>query len=283
MWSAPTVDLEKNLLYVATGDNYSDPPTALSDAVLALELETGKIAWSHQFRTGDAWNEACLVAEIKNCPDAGGPDFDFGSPPILLHLKGGLRALILAQKSGRVFAVDPDNRGKPLWTAQVGKGGVLGGIEWGPASDSVRLYVALSDESFLPGAPPGVDPSKGGGLFALSLQTGKQIWATPPSPCATHRPCSPAQTAAITSIPGLVISGSLNGHVRAYSADNGSVLWDYDTVRDFKTVNEVSGHGGSISVAGPVVVNGTIYVLSGYDAFGEAPGNVLLAFTVDGQ
>lgn len=283
VWSAPTVDLEKNLLYVATGDNYSDPPTALSDAVLALELDTGKIAWSHQFRTGDAWNESCMTTDVKNCPDAGGPDFDFGSSPILLHLKGGHRALILAQKSGKIFAVDPDKRGKLLWTAQVGTGGVLGGIEWGPSSDSVRLYVALSDESFLPGAQPNVDPSKGGGLFALSLATGKQLWATPPSPCDARRPCSPAQTAAITSIPGLVISGSLNGHVRAYSADDGAVLWDYDTVRDFKTINEVSGHGGSISVAGPVVVDGTMYVLSGYDAFGEAPGNVLLAFTVDGQ
>lgn len=283
IWSAPTIDTHKNLIYVATGDNYSDPVSSLSDAVLALDLDTGKIAWSHQFRAGDAWNVSCAIAGPRNCPDSNGPDFDFGSSPILLERPGRHRALILAQKSGAVFAVDPDRKGKLLWQAQLGKGGTLGGIEWGAASDSERLYAAISDESvnvtqqFVP------DPTKGGGLVALSLGNGKQIWSTPPSPCDQRKPCSPAQTAAVTSIPGLVLSSSLNGHVRALSAADGKVVWDYDTGHDFQTVNGVSAHGGSISVAGPVVVGGTVYVLSGYDTFGEAPGNVLLAFTVDGK
>jgi polyvinyl alcohol dehydrogenase (cytochrome) len=283
VWSAPTIDTKKNLIYVATGDNYSDPPSALSDAVIALDLNTGKIAWSRQFRAGDAFNIACAIPSSKNCPDANGPDFDFGSSPILLQRPGGHRALILAQKSGGVFAIDPDKEGKPLWQTQLGKGGSLGGIEWGAASDSERLYAAISDESLLIAKQISPDPAKGGGLFALSLATGKQVWATPPSPCDARRPCSPAQTAAITSVPGLVLSGSLNGHVRAYAAADGRVLWDYDTGHVFNTVNGVSAHGGSISVAGPVVVDGTVYVLSGYDTFGEAPGNVLLAFTVEGQ
>jgi polyvinyl alcohol dehydrogenase (cytochrome) len=283
VWSAPTIDTKKNLLYVGTGDNYSDPPTALSDAVLALALDTGKIVWSHQFRAGDAFNEACVLPGPKNCPDAAGPDFDFGASPLLLSRPNGHRALILAQKSGAVYAIDPDKEGKLLWQAQLGTGGVLGGVEWGPASDSERLYVAISDEAFVPGPPPGLDPDKGGGLFALSLEKGNRLWSAQPSPCDARRPCSPAQTAAITAIPGVVFSGSLNGHFRAYSAADGKVLWDYDTGHEFTTVNNVPAHGGSMSVAGPVVAGGTVYVLSGYDTFGEAPGNVLLAFSVDGQ
>jgi polyvinyl alcohol dehydrogenase (cytochrome) len=304
VWSAPTIDSDKKLIYVATGDNYSDPSTALSDAVLAISLDTGQIEWSRQFRAGDSFNVACIVSGSKNCPDANGPDFDFGSSPILSSLPGGCRALILAQKSGGVYAIDPDNRGKLLWQAQVGKGGVLGGVEWGPATDSSRLFVAVSDESFLPASPPTtdpakagngsaaslqpaspptIDPAKGGGLFAFSLKSGKPLWTAPPSPCDERKPCSPAQTSAVTAIPGVVFSGSLNGHLRAYSTADGKVLWDYDTGHEFKTVNGVPAHGGSISVAGPVVVGGAVYVLSGYDTFGEAGGNVLLVFTADGR
>ena len=283
VWSAPTIDPKKKLIYVVTGDNYSDPPTALSDAVLALAIDTGKIVWSRQFRAGDAFNVACVIPDSKNCPDANGPDFDFGSSPMLLSLRSGRRALILAQKSGSVYAIDPDDGWKALWQAQVGQGGVLGGVEWGPATESERLFVALSDESFLPGSSAGLDPKKGGGLFALSLNSGEQLWTTPPSPCDERKPCSPAQTAAVTAIPGVVFSGSLNGHLRAHAVADGKVLWDYDTGHEFKTVNGVPGHGGSISVAGPVVAGGAVYALSGYDTFGEAGGNVLLVFTTDGR
>lgn len=278
IWSAPTLDLKKNMLYVATGDNYSDPATDRSDAVIALSIDTGRIMWTHQFTAGDTFNIACVNPGRKNCPDVAGPDFDFGASPILLSRRGGHRLLLLAQKSGTIYAIDPDGNGKLLWKTQLGAGGSLGGVEWGPATDSNRLYVAISDESFL---PTGLDPSKGGGLFALSLDTGKQIWSAPPSPCDGRKPCSPAQAAAITVIPGVIFSGSLNGHMRAYSAENGGVLWDFDTGRHFTTVNDIPAHGGSINVAGPVVVDGTVYVLSGYDIFGGAAGNVLLAFSVN--
>jgi polyvinyl alcohol dehydrogenase (cytochrome) len=255
----------------------------MSDSVLALSLETGKIEWLRQFRASDSWNASCVIPGANNCPDANGPDFDFGASPILVTLPRNRRGLILAQKSGAVYAVDPDDRGKLFWKAQVGQGGVLGGVEWGPAADSERLYVALSDEAFLPSNPPSLDPAKGGGLFALSLTTGEVLWSVPPSPCDARRPCSPAQTAAVTTIPGVVFSGSLNGHVRGFAAEDGKVLWDFDTGQEFKTVNGIVGHGGSISVAGPVVAGGSVFLLSGYDTFGEAPGNVLLAFSVDGQ
>lgn len=281
VWSTPTIDAAAHVLYAVTGDNYSDPTTDSSDALFALDLATGKVMWSHQFRAGDAYNSSCDAAGANNCPDSKGPDYDFGASPILLSRPSGKRTLILAQKSGEIYALDPDGHGKLLWQAQVGKGGSLGGVEWGAAADRERLYAAVSDESFLPTG--GIDPDKGGGLFALSLKTGAIVWNTPPSPCDTRDRCSPAQTAAVTAIPGLVFSASLNGHVRAYAAKTGRVLWDFNTVRDFKTVNGVPAQGGSISAAGPVIAGGTVYILSGYDTFGEHSGNVLLAFSPDGN
>lgn len=287
IWSSPTIDAEKGILYVTTGDNYSDPPSGTSDAVLALSMETGKILWSKQLKKGDAFNVACTVPGGKGCPDANGPDFDFGSSAMLLRLPTGQRALVASQKSGAIYAIDPDQQGKLLWQSQVGKGGTLGGIEWGTASDGERLYVALSDETFLPSAnatdPFPLDPNKGGGLFAFRPDNGERLWMTPPPPCDAHHPCSPAQPGAITAIPGAVFSGSLDGHLRAYSTATGKILWDYDTAHEYKTVNGVPGHGGSLNVAGPVIAGGTVYALSGYNQFGAAAGNVLLAFTVDGR
>jgi polyvinyl alcohol dehydrogenase (cytochrome) len=284
VWSAPTIDEEKGLLYATTGDNYSDPATDKSDGVIALSLETGALVWWKQFREGDAYNNACADGKNKNCPDATGPDYDFGSSAILLRLLSGRRALILTQKSGAVYAIDPDKQGETIWQAQIGKGGALGGIQWGGAVDGSLLYAALSDEAFLAsGRENDLDPNTGGGMYALDLESGNRVWMTPTPPCDAHRPCSPAQQAAVTAIPGVVFSGSLDGHLRAYSSDNGRVLWDYDTIRDYSTVNGVAGHGGSLNVAGPVIAGGSVFAISGYDQVGGAPGNVLLAFSLEGK
>ena len=284
VWSAPTIDTEKGLLYAATGDNYSDPATENSDAVLALSLETGNIVWSRQFRSGDSYNMSCGYPNSPNCPDAAGPDFDFGSSPLLERMADGHRLLILAAKSGGVYAINPDAQGAQIWRAQLGHGGALGGIEWGPASDGQRFYAAISDEAFLPSTTGlDLDPDKGGGLFALSLKEGKQVWYAPPAKCGTRRQCSPAQPGAVTAIPGVVFSGSLDGHVRAFSSTGGKLVWDYDTEHDYQAVNGVPGHGGAVNGPGPVIAGGMVFVLSGYDMFGEAPGNMLLAFSVDGR
>lgn len=284
VWSAPTIDTEKGLLYAATGDNYSDPATENSDAVLALSLETGNIVWSRQFRSGDSYNMSCGYPNSPNCPDAAGPDFDFGSSPLLERMADGHRLLILAAKSGGVYAINPDAQGAQIWRAQLGHGGALGGIEWGPASDGQRFYAAISDEAFLPSTTGlDLDPDKGGGLFALSLKEGKQVWYAPPAKCGTRRQCSPAQPGAVTAIPGVVFSGSLDGHVRAFSSTGGKLVWDYDTEHDYQAVNGVFGHGGAVNGPGPVIAGGMVFVLSGYDMFGEAPGNMLLAFSVDGR
>ncbi len=288
VWSTPTIDEQLGVLYVGTGDNYSEPATSSSDAVLALDLKTGKLLWSAQLTENDVYNNGCSVPVPGNCPEAHGRDSDFGQPPILLSLAAGKRLLLIAQKSGMVYAIDPDEKGKTVWQTRVGEGGALGGSQWGSASDGEKVYVAVSDIGLSgvadPKSPRGyrlvLDPKKGGGLHALDVRTGKLIWSTPATPCAASRTdCSPAQSAAVSVMPGVVLSGSVDGHLRAYSAATGKVLWDTDTARDFDTVNSKAARGGSIDVAGPAVADGMIFVNSGYGQWGGMPGNVLLAFS----
>jgi len=286
IWSSPSIDVQRNALYATTGDNYSDPTSRMSDAFMAFDLDTGKILWSRQMTPADAYTSACRLPDKTNCPESNGPDFDFSSGPILVTLANGKRELVAGQKSGLVHAVDPDNQGELLWSVRVGKGGTNGGVQWGSATDGTNVYVALADlgRIVVPySLSTDVDPKKGGGMFALNLATGKQVWYTPPVPCGDRKRCSPAQSAAVTAIPGVAFSGSVDGHLRAYSAADGSVLWDADTVAPYKTVNGVEAHGGSMDGPGPVIGNGMLFVNSGYSAGGGMPGNVLLAFSVDGK
>lgn len=292
VWSSPTIDEQLGVLYVATGDNFSDPPTDTSDAILAMDLKTGKLLWSRQLTPNDAYNNGCVTPQLTNCPEAKGPDFDFGQPPILVRLGDGKRALVIGQKSGMVHAIDPDQRGKILWQTRVGQGSALGGSQWGSASDGKNVYVAISDLGIggVPDAkaPQGfrltLDPKKGGGLHALDLKTGAIVWSAKSVPCAEGRTdCSPAQSAAVTVIPGVVFSGSVDGHLRAYSTRTGEILWDTDTAREFETVNGKAARGGSMDAAGPAVVSGTVFANSGYGQWGGMPGNVLLAFSVNGK
>jgi polyvinyl alcohol dehydrogenase (cytochrome) len=296
VWSAPTLDPPHRVLYVATGNNYSDPVTNTSDAVLALNMDTGKILWTQQATPNDAYNSSCelfMDPTQSNCPPEKGSDFDFGSSPILVTTRDARAILIAAQKSGVVYALAPGNRGKIVWQTRIGKGGPLGGIEWGAATDDQKVYAALSDcdwktfgriENGQTKSVVDMDPDKGGGLFALRLSDGQKVWQTPtPAACADRVHCSPAQLAAVTALPGVIFSGALDGHLRAYSSQTGKVLWDFDTARDFLTVNGVLAHGGSLNGPGAVVVGGIVYVNSGYARFGEAPGNVLLAFSVNGR
>ncbi len=285
VWNAPTLDPEHDALYVGTGDNYSDPVTSLSDSILALKMSTGEILWSKQF-TKDAWNSSCYLDGKVNCPDNEGPDFDFAESPILLTLPSGKRALVVGQKSGVAWGIDPDRKGQVLWQTRVGKGGTVGGIQWGSATDGRNMYVALSDLTFKAGRVEGgndrsyqVDSTKGGGLFALRVDNGERIWQAAPPVCGERRPCSPAQSAAVTAIPGVVFSGAMDAHLRAYSTSDGSVIWDFDTGREFKTVNGVAGHGGAFDVGGPIVAGGMLFVASGSAQRGGMAGNVLIAFT----
>ncbi len=291
IWSAPTVDARRGALYVTTGDNYSDPATTTSDAILALDLKTGRILWSRQFTRQDAFNVACMVGASAECPEANGPDLDFGSSAILRTLRGGKRVLVAGQKSGVLHAVDPDRRGAIVWEQRVGRGSALGGIQWGPAADNDNVYVALSDIGIKLKQAPGaglkveLNGEQGGGIFAYDLASGERRWAAPPAGCGQRANCSPAQSAAVSAIPGAVFSGSVDGHIRGYSTQEGSVLWDFDTAQEFKTANSMPAAGGSLDGpgGGPTVAGGMLFLGSGYGLWGGMPGNVLLGFSVDGK
>jgi polyvinyl alcohol dehydrogenase (cytochrome) len=250
------------------------------------------LLWSRQLTQGDAYNGGCNSRERSNCPDKDGPDSDFGQPPILVSLGGGKRALVIGQKSGMVHAIDPDAEGKILWQTRAGAGGLLGGSQWGSAADNQRMYVAISDVGLPtvadPAAPGGrriaLDPKKGGGLHALDLASGKIVWSAKPATCpATQAICSPAQSAAVTAVPGVVFSGALDGHMRAYSTTDGRVTWDFDTAREFPTVNGKPARGGSIDATGAAVAGGLVVINSGCNQYGGMAGNVLLAFSVNGE
>ena len=285
IWSAPAIDPVRNAVYVTTGDNYSNPPSPTSDAFMAFDLDSGKVLWSRQVLAADAWNGACIRDDTTNCPVSNGPDFDFASPPILVTLTGGRRALVAGQKSGVVHAVDPDKGGEVIWQRRVGKGGINGGVQWGSAADHANVYVALSDLGRIPVPHSTVtdpDPKVGGGLFALRLDNGEQVWFKQPAPCGQQTRCSPAQSAAVSAVSGVVFSGSVDGHLRAFSTTSGQVLWDFNTVGPQKTVNEIPARGGSLNGPGPAIAGGMLFVESGYAANGM-PGNVLLAFSIDGR
>jgi polyvinyl alcohol dehydrogenase (cytochrome) len=283
-WSTPAIDRQRNLLYVTTGNNYTGQ-TALSDAVVALDIASGDIVWSRQLTPGDEFNLYCNRLE-GGCP---GADTDVGASAVHVRLADGRERLLVGQKSGIVFGLDPADDGRLLWQSAVGQGGINGGVQWGMASDGARVYAAVSDlarqqqpdRDAVDPRPNGVDPATGGGLTALDVVTGERIWFAAPAACPAEQPvCSPAQPAAVTAVPGAVFSGSVDGHLRAYAADDGRVLWDFNTARDYETVNGIDAHGGSLDGDGPVVAHGRVYVTSGYGRNGGMPGNVLLAFKV---
>jgi polyvinyl alcohol dehydrogenase (cytochrome) len=286
IWSSPVIDESRDALYVTTGNNYSDPPTATSDAFVAMDLSRGKILWSHQVTPNDAYVSACRLTDKTNCPQVNGPDFDFAASPILVSLPDGKRALVAGHKSGIVYAVDPDRQGARLWETRVGEGGSMGGVQWGSAADQQNVYVALSDlgrvmltyTQFTD-----ADRNRGGGMFALRLTDGARVWHTPPVPCDARPRCSPAQSGAVSAVPGAAFSGSLDGHIRAYASDTGEIVWDFDTVREYETVNGVLARGGSLDGPGPVIAGGMMFVNSGYTVDGGIPGNAILAFSVDGR
>jgi polyvinyl alcohol dehydrogenase (cytochrome) len=228
VWSAPTLDPKRGMLYVATGDNYSSPATDSSDAVLALNLATGRIVWSRQVTAGDAYNASCGGDRV-NCPPQPGPDFDFASPAILVSASDGRDVLLAGQKSGIVYALDPTRGGEILWRARVGQGGISGGVQWGMASDGRRVYASVSDvgrtrqTNALDVRRYVLDPGQGGGVTTLRVADGGLDWRVSPAPCPPGAPagCSPSQPGAVTEISGVVFATSMDGHIRAHSAEDG--------------------------------------------------------------
>jgi polyvinyl alcohol dehydrogenase (cytochrome) len=271
VWSSPTIDLKRRAVYVATGNAYTEPAARGSDAVIAFDLDSGKRLWTTQVMANDAYVRECpgkyrpnVPKENKSetCPDDLGPDMDFGQAPMLRTLPDGRNLLVVGQKDGHAWALDPDRQGAVVWSRQVGLGldGGGGAIMWGAASDDRLAYFPITRAS----TPLG--------LAALNIATGEIAWrASPPEGGA----------APVTVIPGVVFFGSTAGTMFAYSTADGKALWQFDTAREFETVNGVAANGGNINAAGPVVAGGMVFVPSGYSDLGlGVRGNVLLAFGV---
>ena len=281
IWNSPVVDLARGRLYAGTGENYSSPADGNSDAIIAFDMETGAKIWVSQQTSGDAWNTGCLIeftTDDANCPAENGPDYDFGSSPMLVTLADGRNVVIGGQKSGAVMAIDPDS-GETLWKTQVGRGGVQGGVHFGMAAAGRKIYVPINDMAY----PEDVTRYKfktpaRPGLYALDADSGEYLWSSPaPDACAGLDDCDPGISHAITAIPGAVIAGHMDGWLRIYSGASGELLWELNTLQDFDTVSGERAHGGSFSGGGAIVANGMIYVNSGYGIYNHMAGNVLLA------
>jgi len=269
--SAPTIDAKRNVVYVATAGSPTGMEQSLTDAVVAFDLADGKLRWVKQLLRSDA----------------GTAGAGFLASPILRTLATGNQVLLAGQKSGVVYGLDPDHGGDILWQTKIGDtaagtlgswgpaaasaavAGAPGGVAWGSAADHRNLYVAISGLLAQPA-------NASGSLTALDMTTGAARWhtASPEPACGTDRDCSHAQAQAVTVMPGSAFSGSMDGHLRAYSTIDGKILWDFDTARDFQTKNGIKASGGPLDHGGATIVNGTVYVNS---------GNALLAFSVDGK
>ncbi len=282
IWNSPTLDLERGLLYVGTGENYSSPANDTSDALLAFRLTDGALIWHAQKTQGDAWNVACMMLDNPNCPAENGPDVDFGSSMILGRLEDGRSVLLAGQKSGDVYGVDPQAQGGIVWHNKVGRGGIQGGVHFGMALAGERLFVPISDmaNEFVEGKV--YDEPARPGLYALDAATGQMLWSAPANNvCEEREFCEPGISASVTAIPGVVFAGHMDGRLRAYDAATGNVIWEYATAREFDAVGGIKATGGSFGGgAGPVVDDGILFAVSGYGIYYHMPGNVLLAFGI---
>jgi polyvinyl alcohol dehydrogenase (cytochrome) len=279
IWNSPTVDSQRGLLYVGTGESYTSPAHGNSDAVLAFEIDTGKLVWSKQLTAHDAWNMSCFIGSSYNCPEENGPDMDIGAPPLLITLASGKDILVVGQKNGFVYGMDPEKEGAIIWQRKVGLGGYAGGIHWGMATDGTTVYVPNADTDFIGRFKAERFP----GVFALDAATGKELWYNrAEADCREdEKPaCDAGVSAAATAIPGLVFAGGFDGQLRAYDSVNGKVLWTYQTNRNFTTVAGRQARGGSIESDGPVVYRGQLLVNSGYLFGDRVQGNVLLNFAL---
>ena len=274
IWSAATIDVRRGVLYVGTGNSYADPPQPMTDAIVALDIKSGKVRWFHQLIPNDNWTLGCRATNPNNpnCPGTLGPDYDISASPALVTV-GGHDLLVFPQKSGMAYALDPDREGALVWQQRIGVGSGRGG-QWGGAVDDRRAYFGVN----------GSGSKTEGGIIAVDLSTGERVWQRPAEPplCgAPSRNCSASQGAAVTAIPGAVLSGSQDGGLRAYASDDGRLVWEFNTDREFTTVNGVKAKGGSMDGPGPIVAGRFLFVNSGYGGIVGRPGNVLLVFATD--
>lgn len=289
IWGLPTIDEKRNRVIVATGENTSHPGTDTSDAVIALDLNTGKAAWVFQAMSADVWNLACNDRELPksgpNCPvlyGGKGRDFDFGATPVLVKGAGGKDILLGGQKSGHLWALDAAT-GKKLWVQQRGEGSALGGIHWGIAASGGLVYAPIADSYDFTVAEQGVRTKAG--VYAFRQTDGKPVWTQ-----MAKADCTPARkpllsncetkygfSAAPLVVDGALVTGTLDGKLVIFDAKTGSPLKTIDTIGPIKTVNGVEGRGGAIDAHAISAGAGAVFVTSGYAGFSQTAGNVLIA------
>jgi len=276
VWNSPSIDLERGLLYVGTGEAYTSPASESSDAVIAMRLSDGQIVWRKQLLSGDAWNMACFIGGGANCPEENGPDLDIGAATILWR-SGEESLLFVGQKSGDVYALNPNRAGEIVWHRKLGRGGFAGGVHWGMTFDGETLFAPIADTDFLGLAKGKPFP----GIHALNPITGETRWYTESiDSCSPEsKPaCDPGMSAAATSTPGLLFAGGFDGVLNAYDSATGKILWRFNTFETFTAVNGDTAQGGSIESDGPVIAERHVLVNSGYQFGSRMPGNALLVF-----
>ena len=288
IWSIPLIDEKRNRVIVATGENTSHPGTDTSDAVIALDLDTGKEAWKFQAMSSDVWNMACSASKETsgpNCPwniegDPGiGRDFDFGASAILAQGAGGKELILAGQKSGDTWALDAQT-GAKIWNVRFGQGTALGGVHWGIATDGQRLIATINDPIIAGAQIP--KP----GVFAVDIKTGKAVWGYDAKPncdgargkSVTNCAAKYGFSAAPLIVDGAVVAATLGGEVMIFDGKTGAVLNTLDTIGPQSTINDIAGKGGSIDSHAISAGAGMIFINSGYGAFNQTAGNVLIAY-----
>jgi len=268
VWQPPAIDPAAGVLYVGTGNNYDVPqsvkdclasadpasqsscfaPDDYFDAALSLDLRTGAVHWAHRLQGFDVWTVACLTnTNPVACPVPSSPDFDLGGsgPNLLPGLVG------FGQKSGIYWALNPAD-GSILWSAVVGPGGVLGGIEWGTATDGQRIYVAITNAGHLNYTLIDGTTVTSGAWSALDPKTGRILWQTPD-------PVGAMDMGAVSVANGVLYAPSFSGNMHALNAATGKLLWTFAS-------------GGSV-IDGPSIVDGLVFWGSGYRRISPGTGN----------
>lgn len=296
VWTTPAIDAERGVIYIGTAQNMSPPATHNSDSVIALDMKTGEVGWVFQGLAGDVWNVACHTGGA-NCPENNGPDFDFGGAITLAQDVAGRDIVVAGQKSGHVYALDPDIKGKVIWQQRLSMGTSQGGVHWGVAVSGDTVWAAVADP---PRDREGYVPNPG--IFALDLADGSIRWSLPVRRDCRFEPADAPRvglvamrdaadfdpwpdcsffyghSAAPLYANGIVYAGALDGRLRIVDADSGNLLRVIETNRAYETINDVEGHGGAIDLGGVVVDGSKLFIYSGYGMFGQMPGNVLLAY-----